>query len=75
MIGQSENRSERTNPKGGPEAATSKRLPSETHAASVCFYPIPPFAPDDFSDRFVPLFAIQFPLRRPSGDALSDMNR
>lgn len=25
----------------------------ETHAASVCFYPTPPFAPDDFADRFV----------------------
>jgi len=46
----------------GPSAPTLKVAPRrphpsvcrlESHAASVCFHPIPPLAPDELSDRFV----------------------
>lgn len=54
--------SDRAKRKMGPSAFTLKVAPRrphpsvcrlESHAANVCLHPIPPLAPDEFSDRFV----------------------
>ena len=54
--------SDRAKRKMGPSAPTLKVAPKrphpsvcrlESHAASVCFHPILPLAPAEFSDRFV----------------------
>jgi hypothetical protein len=54
--GKAENLSNRSFAKGVSLAAKSERLAYEDPRWRVCFYRIPMFASDDFSNRFDPIF-------------------
>jgi hypothetical protein len=63
--GKAENRSEHPTLKANSKRQHLSGCRLETHAASVCFYPIARFASDGFSDRLVPRSVIELGGQEP----------